>query len=58
LINPYDQVLLKGFLMLVLDVMVLARAREVIVTDGSTFGTFVKDVLWRQHWGFEIVQRG
>jgi len=44
--------------MLVLDVMVLARAREVIVTDGSTFGTFVKDVLWRQHWGFEIVQRG
>jgi len=58
LINPYDQVPLKGFLMPVLDAMVLARAREVVVTDGSTFGTFVKDVLWRRHWGFEIVQRG
>ncbi|KAG1837678.1 hypothetical protein C8R48DRAFT_751617 [Suillus tomentosus] len=58
LINPYDQVLLKGFLMPVLDAMVLARAREVVVTDGSTFGAFVKDVLWRRHWGFEIVQRG
>ncbi|KAG1817710.1 uncharacterized protein BJ212DRAFT_1270011 [Suillus subaureus] len=58
LINPYDQVPLKGFLIPVLDAMVLARAREVVVTDGSTFGAFVKDVLWRRHRGFEIVQRG
>ncbi|KAG1730185.1 hypothetical protein EDB19DRAFT_1741152 [Suillus lakei] len=58
LINPYDQVPLKGFLIPVLDAMVLARAREVVVTDGSTFGAFVKDVLWRRYWGFEIVQRG
>ncbi|KAG2743773.1 hypothetical protein P692DRAFT_20865946 [Suillus brevipes Sb2] len=58
LINPYDQVSLKGFLIPVLDAMVLARAREVVVTGGSTFGAFVKDVLWRRHWGFEIVQRG
>ncbi|KAG2071003.1 hypothetical protein BDR04DRAFT_1128270 [Suillus decipiens] len=58
LINPYDQVPLKGFLIPVLDAMVLARAREVVITDGSTFGAFVKDVLWRRHWGFEIVQRG
>ncbi|KAG1770277.1 hypothetical protein EDD22DRAFT_977260 [Suillus occidentalis] len=58
LINPYDQVPLKGFLIPVLDAIVLARAREVVVTGGSTFGAFVKDVLWRRHWGFEIVQRG
>ncbi|KAG1730181.1 hypothetical protein EDB19DRAFT_1832105 [Suillus lakei] len=41
---------LNGFLILVLDAMVQARAREVVVTDGSTFGAFVKDVLWRRHW--------
>ncbi|KAG2130243.1 hypothetical protein DEU56DRAFT_902726 [Suillus clintonianus] len=58
LTNPYDQVPLKGFLIPVLDAMVLAGAREVVVTDGSTFGAFVGDVLWRRHWGFEIVQRG
>ncbi|KAG2147868.1 uncharacterized protein EDB93DRAFT_1240565 [Suillus bovinus] len=58
LVNPYDYIPLRGFLMPVLDAMVLARAREVVVTDGSTFGAFVQDVLWRRHWGFEIVQRG
>ncbi|KAG0697976.1 hypothetical protein DFH29DRAFT_1082062 [Suillus ampliporus] len=58
LINPYDQVPLKGFVIPVLDAMILARARDVAVTDGSTFGAFVKDVLWRRHWGLEIVQRG
>lgn len=58
LLNPYDQVPLKEFLMPVLDAMVLARARDVVMTDGSTFGAFVRDVLWRRHWGFEIVQRG
>ncbi|KAG2359050.1 hypothetical protein BDR07DRAFT_1378976 [Suillus spraguei] len=50
LIDLYDQVPLKGFLIPVLDVMVLARATEVVVTDGSTFGAFMKDVLWRRHW--------
>ena len=58
LLNSYDQVPLKEFLIPVLDAMVLARARDVVVTDGSTFGAYVKDVLWRMNWGFEIVQRG
>jgi len=57
-IDPYVQVPLKGFFIPLLDTMVLARAREVVVTDGGTYGVFVKDVLWRRHWGFEIVQRG
>ncbi|KAG2084328.1 hypothetical protein BD769DRAFT_1646313 [Suillus cothurnatus] len=48
----------SGFLIPVLDTMVLARAREVVVTDGGAYGAFIKDVLWRRHWVFEIVQRG
>ncbi|KAG1720132.1 hypothetical protein EDB19DRAFT_1778789 [Suillus lakei] len=39
LINPYDQVPLKEFL--------IPAAREVVVTDGSTFGAFVKDIVQR-----------
>ncbi|OJA15358.1 hypothetical protein AZE42_09049 [Rhizopogon vesiculosus] len=58
LLNPYNQVSLKEFSILLLDAMVLARARDVVVTDGSTFGAFVKGVLWGRHLGLGIVQGG
>lgn len=56
--NPDDGAQLLPFLMSVLDAMVLGRAQEVVGTEGSTFSTFVENILWRKYHGREIVQRG
>ncbi|EMD39437.1 hypothetical protein CERSUDRAFT_111744 [Gelatoporia subvermispora B] len=53
-----DGVRLGPFLMPFLDAMVAGQAWAVVGTEGSTFSTFVEDVLWRTYHGWEIVQRG
>ncbi|EIW85243.1 hypothetical protein CONPUDRAFT_49190, partial [Coniophora puteana RWD-64-598 SS2] len=58
LVNEYDGLQMKPFVLPFLDAMVAARARDVAITNGSTFSFFIQDVLWRSHHGWEIVQRG
>ncbi|KIJ58088.1 hypothetical protein HYDPIDRAFT_120023, partial [Hydnomerulius pinastri MD-312] len=57
-VKSNDRVMMKPFLMPLLDAMVVGKAREVVITDESTFSTFIQDVLWRTYHGYEIVQRG
>ncbi|KAH7884984.1 hypothetical protein F5I97DRAFT_1309900 [Phlebopus sp. FC_14] len=58
IINSYDGVKMKSFLLPFLDAMVVGNAREVAITEDSTFSAFIMDVLWRRYHGWEIVQRG
>ncbi|KAH7928307.1 hypothetical protein BV22DRAFT_1192871 [Leucogyrophana mollusca] len=60
LTNAYDSTPLFPFLRPLVDALVVAGAREVVGTEGSTFSTFVADVLWRVGKGseWEIVERG
>ncbi|GBE81619.1 hypothetical protein SCP_0313480 [Sparassis crispa] len=53
-----DGVALRQFVLPFLEAMVASRAWDVVGTEGSTFSSFVKDVLWRTYHGWEIVQRG
>ncbi|KAF7968725.1 hypothetical protein HWV62_29593 [Athelia sp. TMB] len=41
-----------------LDALTAAQAHAVVGTRGSTFSTFVEDVLWRVGKGWDIVERG
>ncbi|KAK0195669.1 hypothetical protein F5146DRAFT_298737 [Armillaria mellea] len=58
LVNEYDGVKLKPFLLSFLDSMVVAKAWQVVGTNGSTFSQFVQDALWTTYHGLDIVQRG
>ncbi|KAI0270463.1 hypothetical protein BC834DRAFT_967251 [Gloeopeniophorella convolvens] len=58
LASAHDGVPLAPFLAPLLDASVAARGRMVAGTAGSTFSTYVEDVLWRRAHGQEIVQRG
>jgi len=58
LLNRYDGVPLKPFLLPFMDAMIVGNAWGISGTDDSTFSAFVEDVLWRTYHGWEIVQRG
>ncbi|KAK0212591.1 hypothetical protein DFS33DRAFT_1249085 [Desarmillaria ectypa] len=58
LVNEYDGIKLKPFLLSFLDSMVVAKAWQVVGTNGSTFSQFVQDALWTTYHGIDIVQRG
>ncbi|SJK97771.1 uncharacterized protein ARMOST_01025 [Armillaria ostoyae] len=58
LVNEYDGVKLKPFLLSFLDSMVVAKAWQVVGTNGSTFSQFVQDALWTTYHGLDIIQRG
>ncbi|PFH52059.1 hypothetical protein AMATHDRAFT_74548 [Amanita thiersii Skay4041] len=45
--NPDDGLGLTKFMLPFLDAMVMGHASRTVTTRGSTFGTFVEDVLWR-----------
>ncbi|KAI0290330.1 hypothetical protein B0F90DRAFT_1786890 [Multifurca ochricompacta] len=58
LVNAEDGVRLGPFLAPLLDAGVAARAWAVVGTEGSTFSTYVEDLLWPREHGRQIVQRG
>jgi hypothetical protein len=58
LVNADDGVLLRPFLAPLLDAAIVARAWAVAGTEGSTFSTYVEDLLWRREHGHQIVERG
>ncbi|KAH9958112.1 hypothetical protein BC827DRAFT_1221141 [Russula dissimulans] len=58
LVNAEDEVAFGSFLMPLLEASIVARAWAVVGTEGSTFSTYVEDMLWRREHGYEIVQRG
>ncbi|KAI0045804.1 hypothetical protein FA95DRAFT_1560769 [Auriscalpium vulgare] len=57
-VSSHDEVPLKPFLLPMVDALVVAGARGFVGTDGSTFSTYVEDVLWRKLHGLDILQRG
>ncbi|KIY50380.1 hypothetical protein FISHEDRAFT_71983 [Fistulina hepatica ATCC 64428] len=56
--NARDGVMLKSFLVPFLDAIVVGKAAVAVGTDGSTFSTFILDVLWRTYHGMDIRSRG
>jgi len=58
LVSAEDEVAIGSFLMPLLEAAIVARAWAVVGTEGSTFSTYVEDMLWRREHGYEIVQRG
>ncbi|KAJ3800318.1 hypothetical protein GGU11DRAFT_414894 [Lentinula aff. detonsa] len=56
--NLYDGLQLKPFLIPFLDAMIVGKANRAIGTPGSTFSTYVTDVLWPKYHGLEILERG
>ncbi|KIL68873.1 hypothetical protein M378DRAFT_158014 [Amanita muscaria Koide BX008] len=56
--NVDDGLHLGPFLVPFLDAMVLGHAAKVATTEGSTFSSFIEDVLWKVYHGQEISQRG
>ncbi|KAK2467847.1 hypothetical protein APHAL10511_000142 [Amanita phalloides] len=56
--NANDGLELGRFLVPFLDAMILGHASKIVTTEGSTFGRFAEDVLWRVYHGREIIQRG
>jgi hypothetical protein len=58
LVSANDGVHLGSFLAPLLDAAIVARAWAVIGTEGSTFSTYVEDLLWRREHGHRIVERG
>jgi hypothetical protein len=58
LVSADDGVRLGSFLAPLLDAAVVARAWAVVGTEGSTFSTYVEDLLWRWEHGDRIVERG
>lgn len=58
LVSADDGVRLGHFLAPLLDAAIVARAWAVVGTEGSTFSTYVEDLLWRREHGHEIVERG
>jgi len=58
LVSADDGVRLGPFLAPLLDAAIVARAWAVVGTEGSTFSTYVEDLLWRREHGHEMVERG
>jgi hypothetical protein len=58
LVSADDGVRLGPFLAPLLDAAIVARAWAVVGTEGSTFSTYVVDLLWRREHGHQIVERG
>ncbi|KAF8496266.1 hypothetical protein F5888DRAFT_1614906 [Russula emetica] len=58
LVSADDGVRLGSFLAPLLDAAIVAQAWAVVGTDGSTFSTYVEDLLWRWEHGHQIVERG
>ncbi|KAJ3772965.1 hypothetical protein FB446DRAFT_734721 [Lentinula raphanica] len=56
--NLYDGLRLKSFLIPFLDAMIVGKASHAIGTPGSTFSTYVTDVLWPKYHDLEISERG
>lgn len=58
LVSADDGVRLGSFLAPLLDAAIVARAWAVVGTEGSTFSTYVEDLLWQWEHGHQIVERG
>jgi len=58
LVSADDGVPLGPFLAPLLDAAIVSRAWAVVGTEGSTFSTYVEDLLWRREHGYPIVERG
>jgi hypothetical protein len=58
LVSADDGVRLGTFLAPLLDAAIVARAWAVVGTEGSTFSTYVEELLWRREHGHQIVERG
>jgi len=58
LVSADDGVGLGSFLAPLLDAAIAARGWAVVGTEGSTFSTYVEDLLWRWEHGHQIVERG
>ena len=58
LVSAEEGVPLAPFLAPLLDAAIAARAWAVVGTEGSTFSTYVVDLLWQREHGRQIVQRG
>jgi hypothetical protein len=58
LVSGDDGVRLGRFLAPLLDAAIAARGWAVVGTEGSTFSTYVEDMLWRWEHGHQIVERG
>ncbi|KAJ4483670.1 hypothetical protein J3R30DRAFT_3450660 [Lentinula aciculospora] len=56
--NLYDGLKLKPFLIPFLDAMIAGKSSRAIGTPGSTFSTYVTDVLWPKYHHLEISERG
>ncbi|KAK1225281.1 hypothetical protein PQX77_011800 [Marasmius sp. AFHP31] len=56
-VNDYDGLALKPFLLSFVDAMVLGHARTAVGTTSSTFSAFALDVLWPTYHGMEIRER-
>ena len=55
---PRSDIRLAPFLPPFLDAIIASKARVVAGTPGSTFSSFMEDVLWRAYHHWDIVQRG
>lgn len=58
LVSADDGVGLGSFLAPLLDAEIVARGWAVVGTEGSTFSTYVEELLWRWEHGRPIVERG
>ena len=56
--NENDGLRLVRFVIPFLDAMIMGHASGIITTEGSTFGRYVEDVLWRVNHGEDIIERG
>ncbi|KAL0072765.1 hypothetical protein AAF712_000528 [Marasmius tenuissimus] len=56
-VNDYDGLTLKPFLLSFVDAMVLGHARTAVGTTSSTYSAFALDVLWPTYHGMEIRER-
>ena len=58
LVSGDDGVHLGSFLASLLDAAIVARGWAVVGTEGSTFSTYVEELLWRWEHGHKMVERG
>lgn len=56
--NENDGLRLVRFVIPFLDAMIMGHASGIITTEGSTFGRYIEDVLWRVSHGEDIIERG
>ncbi|KAJ3880022.1 hypothetical protein F5051DRAFT_400866 [Lentinula edodes] len=56
--NLYDGLKLKPFLIPFLDAIIVGMASRAMGTSGSTFSTYITDVLWPKYHNLAISERG